>query len=204
MTETFMLTSNPLDGPRIPGTVGLPLPDVALRIADPATGALLPTGEIGVIEVKGPNVFSGYWRMPDKTREEFRPDGFFITGDLGTLDEDGYVRIVGRGKDLIISGGFNVYPKEVETVLDALPGIAESAVFGVWHRDFGEAVVAVAVPDGKTPVEATGVIDRCREQLANFKVPKAVMFVAALPRNTMGKVQKNELRERYKDLYAKD
>jgi malonyl-CoA/methylmalonyl-CoA synthetase len=149
MTETNMNTSNPYDGERVAGTVGFPLPGVDLRVADPATGSALGTDEIGVIEVRGPNVFKGYWRNPEKTREEFRPDGFFITGDLGKVDARGYVHIVGRGKDLIITGGYNVYPKEVETEIDAVPGVVESAVIGVPHPDFGEGVVAVVVADGR-------------------------------------------------------
>ncbi len=147
MTETNMNTSNPYDGDRVAGTVGFPLPGVELRIADPDSGALLAQGEIGMIEVKGPNVFKGYWRMPEKTAAEFRPDGFFITGDLGKIDERGYVHIVGRGKDLIISGGFNIYPKELESEIDALDGVMESAVIGVAHPDFGEGVTAVIVAD---------------------------------------------------------
>ncbi len=198
MTETGMNTSNPYDGERVAGTVGFPLPDVALRIADPGTGRELPQGEIGVIEVKGPNVFAGYWRMPDKTAAEFRPDGFFITGDLGVIDERGYVSIVGRGKDLIISGGLNVYPKEVEAEIDALPGVAESAVIGVPHPDLGEAVVAVIAGRG----EEAQVLAALSERLAKFKQPKRVLFAEELPRNAMGKVQKALLRERYGKLFA--
>jgi malonyl-CoA/methylmalonyl-CoA synthetase len=197
MTETNMSTSNPYDGDRIAGTVGFPLPGVALRIVDPETGAPLPKGEIGMIEVKGPNVFAGYWRMPEKTASEFRADGFFITGDLGVIDERGYVSIVGRGKDLIISGGLNVYPKEVEGEIDALPGVEESAVFGLPHPDFGEAVTAAVVlkPGAKlTEVEVVGAL---QDRLARFKLPKRVVFVSALPRNAMGKVQKALLRETY-------
>ncbi len=203
MTETGMLTSNPLDGERIPGTVGFPLPEVDLRVVDPETGAVLGTDQIGVIEVSGPNVFSGYWRMPEKTRQEIKPDGYFVTGDVGKVDGRGYVHIVGRAKDLIISGGFNVYPKEVEAVIDAIEGVVESAVVGVPHPDFGEAVVAVALrrPDATVPDEAA-VIAACKQQLANFKVPKRVFFVDELPRNTMGKVQKNLLRDAHKDLFT--
>ncbi|MBV9076430.1 MAG: malonyl-CoA synthase, partial [Methylobacteriaceae bacterium] len=190
MTETGMNTSNPYDGERIAGTVGFPLPDVELRVTDPETGAELPQGEIGMIEVRGPNVFKGYWRMPDKTAAEFRADGFFITGDLGKIDELGYVHIVGRGKDLIISGGFNVYPKEVETEIDALPGVVESAVIGLPHRDFGEAVTAVVVKRPESPLSEQDVVAALTERLARFKQPKAVIFVPDLPRNTMGKVQK--------------
>jgi malonyl-CoA/methylmalonyl-CoA synthetase len=202
MTETNMNTSNPLDGERRAGTVGFPLPGVDIRIADPTSGMPLPKGEVGVIEVRGPNVFKGYWRNPEKTREEFREDGFFVTGDLAYLDPDGYVTISGRAKDLIITGGFNVYPAEVEAALDAVPGVAESAVIGLPHPDFGEGVTGiVALRDGSAPDEAairkalTGV-------LAGFKVPKRVLFVDALPRNTMGKVQKNMLREANSGLYS--
>ncbi len=202
MTETNMNTSNPYDGERVPGTVGFPLPGVDLRVADPDTGRPLAQGEIGMIEVRGPNVFKGYWRMPEKTAAEFRADGFFITGDLGTIDARGYVHIVGRGKDLVISGGFNVYPKEVETEIDAIPGVVESAVIGVPHRDFGEGVTAiVAVPKGSTLTEAD-VLARLESRLARFKQPKRVIFVEDLPRNAMGKVQKAALRETYKALYA--
>jgi malonyl-CoA/methylmalonyl-CoA synthetase len=202
MTETGMNTSNPYDGDRIAGTVGPPLPDVTVRITDPETGAPLPQGEIGMIEVKGPNVFAGYWRMPEKTAAEFRADGFFITGDLGIIDARGYVQIVGRGKDLIITGGFNVYPKEVEGEIDALPGVVESAVIGLPHPDFGEAVTAI-VATGPNGVADEGAILRAlAERLAAFKRPKRVLFVDDLPRNTMGKVQKAALRERYAGLYT--
>jgi malonyl-CoA/methylmalonyl-CoA synthetase len=203
MTETGMLTSNPLEGERIPGTVGFPLPEVELRVVD-ETGRTLGTDEIGAIEVRGPNVFSGYWRMPEKTKQEIRPDGFFITGDVGKRDARGYVHIVGRAKDLIISGGFNVYPKEVETVIDALDEVVESAVVGLPHPDFGEAVCAVVLrkPGSAVPDEAA-VITACKEQLANFKVPKRVFFQDELPRNAMGKIQKNLLRDRYGDTFKK-
>lgn len=198
MTETGMNTSNPHDGARIAGTVGFPLPGVQLRVTDPETGRHLPQGETGMIEVKGPNVFAGYWRQPEKTAQEFRADGFFITGDLGKIDAAGYVHILGRGKDLIISGGLNVYPKEVEDRILELPGIADCAVIGVPHRDFGEAVVAVCVGKG----DEAGVIAALATELAKFKQPKRVIFVAELPRNSMGKVQKNVLRETYKSLFA--
>jgi malonyl-CoA/methylmalonyl-CoA synthetase len=203
MTETVMLTSNPLDGDRIPGTVGYPLPGVEVRVTDPETGRVLGQGEIGGIEVKGPNVFSGYWRMPEKTAAEFRADGFFITGDVGKIDERGYVHIVGRAKDLVICGGYNVYPKEVETVIDAIDGVSESTVVGVPHPDFGEAVVAIVLrrPGGPEVSEA-GVIAVCKEQLANYKVPKRVFFMDELPRNAMGKVQKNLLRDQHTGLFA--
>jgi malonyl-CoA/methylmalonyl-CoA synthetase len=201
MTETNMNTSNPYDGDRVPGTVGFPLPGVALRIADPETGRELPQGEIGVIEVRGPNVFKGYWRMPEKTEAEFRRDGFFITGDLGKIDERGCVHIVGRGKDLIITGGFNVYPKEVETEIDSLPGVVESAVIGVPHPDFGEGVTAVVVPERGAQLAETEILAALSARLAKFKQPKRVILVAELPRNAMGKVQKNLLRERFATLY---
>ena len=201
MTETGMNTSNPHDGDRIAGTVGPPLPGVDVRITDPETGAILPAGEIGMIEVRGPNVFKGYWRMPEKTAAEFRPDGFFITGDLGLIDERGYVQIVGRGKDLVISGGFNVYPKEVESEIDALPGVIESAVIGLPHPDLGEGVTAVVAVGPGSTLEEAGVLKALSERLAGFKRPKRVLFVEDLPRNTMGKVQKAALRERWKDLF---
>ena len=201
MTETGILTSNPYDGDRIAGTVGLPLPGLDLRIADPETGAVLPRGEIGMIEVKGPGVFKGYWRMPEKTAAEFRADGHFITGDLGLIDARGYVQIVGRGKDLVISGGFNVYPKEVETEIDALPGVVESAVIGLPHPDFGEGVTAVIAARPGARLSEAEVIAALADRLARFKQPKRVLFVDDLPRNAMGKVQKAALRERWKDLY---
>jgi malonyl-CoA/methylmalonyl-CoA synthetase len=201
MTETGMNTSNPYDDDRIAGTVGFPLPDVALRVADPETGAPTPAGEIGVIEVRGPNVFPGYWRMPDKTAAEFRADGFFITGDLGRIDERGYVHIVGRGKDLIISGGFNVYPKEVEAEIDALPGVVESAVIGLPHPDLGEGVTAVVVVAAASAPDEGAVIAALRDRLARFKQPRRVLFVDDLPRNAMGKVQKVKLRETFAGLY---
>lgn len=203
MTETGMLTSNPLEGDRVPGTVGFPLPGVELRVVDEKTGEPVGTEEVGIIEVKGPNVFGGYWRMPEKTKSEFRPDGFFITGDVGKVDGRGYVHIVGRAKDLIISGGFNVYPKEVESVIDAIDGIVESAVVGVPHPDFGEAVVAVAMRrPGRDDVTADRVAAVCKEELANYKVPKRIFFIDELPRNAMGKVQKNLLRDEHKGLFA--
>jgi malonyl-CoA/methylmalonyl-CoA synthetase len=201
MTETGMNTSNPLDGERRAGTVGFPLPEVEVRVAG-EDGEVLGPGETGVLELRGPNVFQGYWRRPEKTEEEFREDGFFITGDVARIDRDGYVHIVGRAKDLIISGGFNVYPKEVELVVDALDGVAESAVIGLPHPDFGEAVAAVvARRAGATPDEAA-VIAAAKAALANYKVPKRVFFVDELPRNAMGKVQKNALRDRYKDSFT--
>ena len=202
MTETGMNTSNPYDGARVAGTVGPPLPDVSLRISDPETGAAMATGEIGMIEVRGPNVFAGYWRMPEKTAAEFKPGGWFITGDLGKIDEAGYVHIVGRGKDLIITGGLNVYPKEVESEIDALPGVVESAVIGLAHADFGEAVTAVIATGGKGGLTEKAVLAALSERLARFKQPKRVLFVDDLPRNAMGKVQKALLRETHADLYT--
>ena len=201
MTETNMNTSNPYDGDRRAGTVGFPLPGVEVMVTDPATGAPLPQGEIGVLEVRGPNVFAGYWKMPDKTAEELRDNGFFITGDLGRIDADGYVHIVGRGKDLIISGGYNIYPKEIELVIDDLPGVVESAVIGVTHKDFGEAVVAVIVAQDGVEISAKDVSNMIKDNLARFKQPKRIEFVQALPRNAMGKVQKNVLREAYDGVF---
>ena len=202
MTETNMNTSNPYEGERIAGTVGLPLPGVSVRITEPESGRILPTGEIGMIEVRGPNVFAGYWRMPEKTAQEFRADGYFITGDLGRINAAGYVSIVGRGKDLIITGGLNVYPKEVEGEIDALAGVVETAVIGVPHPDFGEAVVAVVVAVADTTLDEAAVLRQIETRLARFKLPKAVRFVPELPRNAMGKVQKNVLRARYAGLFA--
>ena len=201
MTETNMNTSNPYVGDRIPGTVGLPLPGVRIRVADPESGEVLGANQVGMIEVKGPNVFKGYWRMPEKTKAELRPDGFFITGDLGKVDDRGYVHIIGRGKDLIISGGFNVYPKEIEEQIDAVPGVVESAVIGVPHADFGEGVTAIVVRGIESSVDEVAVMSAIRDRLAKFKLPKRIVFVSELPRNAMGKVQKNLLREHYRDLY---
>ena len=201
MTETNMSTSNPYDGERIAGTVGVPLPGVELRIADAKTGKSVPDGEIGIIELKGDNVFTGYWQMPEKTKESFRDDGYFITGDMARIDEHGYIVIVGRDKDLIISGGLNVYPKEIESMVDELEGVTESAVIGVPHPDFGEAVVAVIVAADKTLNEES-VMEFLANKIAKFKQPKAVFFVEALPRNTMGKVQKVTLRKEHKELYV--
>lgn len=203
MTETNMNTSNPYDGERVPGAVGFPLPGVSVRVTEPETGKELPREEIGMIEVKGPNVFKGYWRMPEKTKSEFRPDGFFITGDLGKIDDKGYVHILGRGKDLVISGGFNVYPKEIESEIDAMPGVIESAVIGVPHADFGEGVTAVLVCNKGADITEGAVLKALDGRLAKFKMPKRVFVVDELPRNTMGKVQKNVLRDTYKDIYAK-
>ncbi|CCE03002.1 malonyl-CoA synthase [Bradyrhizobium sp. STM 3809] len=203
MTETNMNTSNPYEGERVPGAVGFPLPGVSVRVTDPETGKELARDEIGMIEVKGPNVFKGYWRMPEKTKSEFRDDGFFITGDLGKIDTQGYVHIVGRGKDLVISGGFNVYPKEIESEIDAMPGVVESAVIGVPHADFGEGVTAVVVRHPGADVNEASVLKGLDGRLAKFKMPKRVFVVDELPRNTMGKVQKNVLRDQYKDIYTK-
>jgi malonyl-CoA/methylmalonyl-CoA synthetase len=189
MSEAVIITTNPLVGARVPGSVGFALPGVELRIGG--------GDETGVIEIRGPSVFSGYWRMPDKTAEEFTADGFFITGDVGRRDPDGRVWISGRSKDLIISGGYNVYPKEVELLLDELPGVTESAVVGVPHPDFGEGVVAIVIGEG----DEAAMISEVRRQLAPYKSPKRIMFVAELPRNAMGKVQKNLLRDRYADLF---
>lgn len=203
MTETNMNTSNPYDGDRIAGTVGMPLPGVEIRITDPESDSheSLPQGEIGMLEVRGPNVFKGYWRMPEKTRAELLDDGFFITGDLAMIDEHGYVQIVGRDKDLVISGGFNVYPKEVEQVIDQMPEVMESAVIGVPHPDFGEGVTAVVVLLPGQTLEESQVIQSLAGHLAKFKQPKRVFFVDSLPRNTMGKVQKKQLRDEYKNIY---
>ncbi len=195
MTETNMNTSNPYEGDRRAGTVGFPLPGVALRIM--AEGVEVPHGKVGVIEVRGPNVFAGYWQMPEKTAEELRTDGWFITGDLGQLDPDGYVQIVGRAKDLVISGGFNIYPIEVEMLMDDHAGVLESAVIGLPHPDFGEAVFAVLVAKKGETVDPVAVLDSLRDKLARFKQPKAAVVVSELPRNTMGKVQKAELRKIY-------
>ncbi len=201
MTETNMNTSNPYEGERRPGTVGFPLPGVELKVCDQA-GDTLPDGEIGVLEVRGANLFSGYWQMPEKTAEELRENGWFITGDLGTIDPDGYVHIVGRGKDLIISGGFNVYPKEVEEAVDALPGVLESAVIGVPHSEFGEGVVAVVVPLPGADESQASLAAGLEGQLAKFKQPKRFVFVKKLPRNSMGKVQKKQMREEYVGLFT--
>ena len=200
MTETGMNTSNPLYGERRAGTVGPALPGVTARVVD-AAGEPVADGETGDLQLKGPNVFAGYWRLPEKTAEDFTADGFFNTGDKATIDADGYVSIVGRAKDMVITGGLNVYPKEIELVIDDMTGVKESAVIGVPDADFGEAVVAVIVPDDQSSAEkaptAAEIIAYCKERLANFKVPKRVEIIDALPRNAMGKVQKNLLREEY-------
>ena len=203
MTETNMSTSNPYKGERRAGTVGFPLPGIELKITDSTTGKTLAQGDIGEIEVRGPNVFKGYWNMPEKTAEELRGDGFFITGDLGMVDADGYVHIVGRNKDLIISGGFNIYPKEIETVLDAQEGVLESAVIGVPHPDFGETVLALLVPSSERTPDLDAIQSHISEHLARFKLPKKLIVLSQLPRNTMGKVQKNALRDQFRDLFTK-
>ena len=199
MTETNMNTSNPLNGTRKPGTVGPPLPGVEVRITDDKE-TILPVGEIGNLQVKGPNVFIGYWRMPDKTFEDFTDDGFFNTGDKGQIDGDGYISIVGRAKDMVITGGLNVYPKEVELFIDDLPGVVESAVIGLPEKDLGEGVVAIVVSKSMNDISEASIISACKLNLANFKVPKRVMFLQELPRNTMGKVQKKVLRSTYQRL----
>ena len=200
MTETNMISSNPYDGARIAGTVGQALKDVEIKITDPQ-GQPLAQGDVGMIEVKGPNVFKGYWNMPEKTAEELRENGFFITGDLAQIDTEGYVSIVGRDKDLIISGGYNIYPKEIELVLDEQPGVLESAVIGVPHPDFGETVVGVLVADSDD-LNTAKVESAVAESLARFKHPRKLIVLDSLPRNAMGKVQKNALREQYKDLFS--
>ncbi|MCC5971004.1 MAG: malonyl-CoA synthase [Pararhodobacter sp.] len=201
MTETNMNTSNPYAGERRAGTVGMPLPGVDLKVTDPDTGADLPQGAVGMIEVRGPNVFAGYWQMPEKTAAELRADGFFITGDLGKVDEDGYVHIVGRQKDLIIAGGYNIYPKEVELALDATEGVLESAVIGVPHPDLGEAVLGVIVPVPGASPDAEAILRDLATGMARFKLPRALAVLPELPRNTMGKVQKNLLREQFKGWF---
>lgn len=201
MSETAMLTSNPYEGERRGGTVGFALPGVTLRVLGDG-GQALPAGEVGGIEVKGPNVFQGYWRMPEKTKEEFTPDGYFKTGDVGKIDERGYIHIVGRSKDLIISGGYNVYPAEIEGYINDMPGVAESAVVGVPHPDFGEVGVAIVIAKPGVTLDGDAIIASLKAGLANFKIPKRCFVVKELPRNTMGKVQKNLLREQHKALFA--
>lgn len=202
MTETSMNTSNPYRGERRAGTVGLPLPGIEVRVTDPASGALLPRGDIGMIEVRGPNVFAGYWRNPEKTAAELWPDGFFITGDLGSFDGQGYLTISGREKDLVITGGFNVYPKEIEMEIDQFPGVEESAVIGVPHADLGEGLTAVVVlKAGHATFDEREMISELQKRLAKFKVPKRIIAVPELPRNAMGKVQKSLLRQTFAELY---
>ncbi|WP_298356894.1 malonyl-CoA synthase [uncultured Litoreibacter sp.] len=199
MTETNMITSNPYEGDRVAGTVGFPLPGTEVKITDPDSGDILPVGQTGVIEVRGDNVFQGYWNMPEKTAEELRADGFFLTGDLATQDEYGRITIVGRAKDLIISGGYNIYPKEIEDVLNEISGVKESAVFGIPHADFGESVVAAVVPQDGTALDVELLKATVETQLARFKHPRRYIPMHALPRNTMGKVQKNVLRQDFGD-----
>lgn len=201
MTETNMNTSNPYDGERRAGTVGQPLPGVDIRVVDPDTALPVAPGEIGMIEVRGPNVFQGYWAKLEQTAGEFRDDGYFITGDLGRMDEVLYVEIVGRGKDLVISGGLNIYPKEVEQLLDTVDGVVESSVIGLPHQDLGEAVTAVVVAGRPSVDLKQAIMAALRDKLAGFKLPKHILFVDALPRNAMGKVQKNILRETYAGFY---
>ncbi|MBD3610754.1 MAG: malonyl-CoA synthase [Gammaproteobacteria bacterium] len=201
MTETGMNTSNPYNGERLPGTVGFPLPGVEARIVHD-DGSQVNQGEVGNLQVKGANVFQGYWRMPEKTAEEFTGDGFFKTGDMAMMNDQGYISIVGRGKDMVITGGFNVYPKEIELEIDEIDGVLESAVIGIPHADFGEGVTAVIVASDKAQLPTEGEMIRLlKSKLASFKVPKKIIIVDALPRNTMGKVQKNLLRETYQDIF---
>jgi malonyl-CoA/methylmalonyl-CoA synthetase len=203
MTETLMNTSNPYEGARVPGSVGPPLPGVAVRVINGETGAVEATPDaIGALEIKGPNVFAGYWRDEEKTRSEFTPDGWFKTGDLGRIDRNGYVHIVGRVKDLVISGGYNIYPKEVESELDAIPGVAESAVFGVPHPDLGEGVTAAVVLEAGANLSEADILGSVRSRMARYKIPKRILLVDELPRNTMGKVQKNVLRATNASLYV--
>jgi malonyl-CoA/methylmalonyl-CoA synthetase len=204
MTETNMSTSNPYDGDRRPGTVGPALPGVDVRITDPATGTPLPADTPGMVEVRGPNVFAGYWNLPDKTAQEMRPDGWFLTGDIGRLSPDGYLTLVGRQKDVVIAGGLNIYPSEVEAEIDALPGIRESAVIGVPHADLGEAPVALVVPQPGTRPDPDAILSALSDRLARFKLPRRVIVMEDLPRNTMGKVQKAALRDRYRDALRGD
>jgi malonyl-CoA/methylmalonyl-CoA synthetase len=202
MTETLINTSNPYDGPRLAGSVGPALPGVAARVTNRDSGAVERQADvIGTLEIAGPNVFAGYWRDPEKTSAEFTADGWFKTGDLARIDRSGYLHIAGRVKDLVISGGCNVYPREVESELDALPGVAESAVFGAPHPDFGEGVTAAIVPEAGAVLSEAQIIESLNARLARYKVPKRVLLVAELPRNTMGKVQKSALRATYACLY---
>ena len=201
MTETNMITSNPYIGKRKPGTVGFPLPQVQVRINDKNTGLVLENGSVGMIEVKGPGIFKGYWQMPEKTISDFRKDGFFITGDLGLIDSEGYLNIVGREKDLVISGGLNIYPAEIEKVLDSLEGVQESAIVGLPHPDFGEGVTAFVSMEIGLKSNEPKLLNLMRKKLANFKIPQKIIQVDQLPKNTMGKIQKSLLRERFNNLY---
>jgi malonyl-CoA/methylmalonyl-CoA synthetase len=204
MTEAGMITSNPYDGDRIPGTVGFPLPDVDLRVADD-DGRPLPTGETGVVEIRSPGLFAGYWELPEKTAAEFRAEGWFVTGDVGSVDGEGRLTLEGRAGDMIISGGYNIYPKEIELLIDEVECVVESAVIGVEHADFGEAVVAIVVPAGTKPdhdalaASIAAVLDR---ELARFKHPRRYLFVDQLPRNAMSKVQKAALRTAHRSLFV--
>ena len=200
MTETNMNTSNPYDGERRAGTVGFPLPGVEIKITDSKTGTIIADGEIGEIEVRGPNVFSGYWQMPEKTAEELRNDGFFITGDLGTIDSEGYLHISGRNKDVIISGGYNIYSKEIELLLDEQTGVMESAVIDLAHPDLGEVVVGILIAEKDETPDIEHLTKIFRKSLAKYKQPRKLIIIPELPRNTMGKVQKNILRQEYKNL----
>jgi malonyl-CoA/methylmalonyl-CoA synthetase len=202
MTEANMIASNPYEGQRIAGSVGRPLPGIEVRVVHREGGGVLPANHIGILEVRGPNVFKGYWQMPEKTAEDLHADGFFVTGDLGYIDESGVIRIVGREKDLIICGGYNVYPKEVEDCLIALPGVAEAAVFGVPHPDLGEAVVAAIVPTAGQHLDPEAILQPLQEQLARYKQPRRLISLPHLPRNVMGKVQKNLLRDQYQGLFS--
>jgi malonyl-CoA/methylmalonyl-CoA synthetase len=201
MTETGMIASNPLHGERRAGTVGLPLPDVSVRIVGDS-GSELPPGSVGMVEVRGPNVFKGYWNLPEKTAADIRGNGYFITGDLGLIEGDGYLRLIGREKDLIISGGLNVYPKEIEDAIDALPGVVESAVFAIPHADFGEAVAAAVTLQAGATASPADIIAALRTQLAGFKTPKRIYLLDELPRNAMGKVQKAKLRDAYRHEFT--
>jgi malonyl-CoA/methylmalonyl-CoA synthetase len=204
MTETLMNASNPYEGLRLSGAVGKPLPGTSIRVCGASAEGEARVDDIGVLEVKGPNVFAGYWRDEEKTRKEFTADGWFKTGDLGRIDANGYVHIVGRAKDLVISGGYNVYPKEVEAELDALTGILESAVFGVPHPDFGEGVTAAVVAKPGASLSESDIMESIKERLARYKIPKRIILLEELPRNTMGKVQKSALRNTFAALYLAD
>jgi malonyl-CoA/methylmalonyl-CoA synthetase len=201
MTETGMMCSNPYRGERRAGTVGPPLPGISIRVVERGTNAALPAGEVGSIQVSGPNVFREYWDKPEKTAEEFTDDGYFVTGDLGVIDDEGYLSIVGRDKDLIISGGYNIYPKEIEELIDEHPSVRESAVVGVPHPDLGEAPIAVVVPQGDAPADPEAILEAIRPRLARFKQPRTVEFTDELPRNVMGKIQKAALRQEHSGLF---
>lgn len=204
MTETTMITSNPYERLRKAGTVGFPLPGVSIRIRGTETSSEASIGETGVLEVSGPNVFRGYWEKPEATAADFQSDGYFVTGDLARIDEEGYITIVGRNKDLIISGGYNIYPREIEELIDGVYGVSESAIVGVPHPDFGEAVVAVIVPTGQETISTDFILDAISPKIAKYKKPKHIVIVQRLPRNAMGKIQKNILRDEFKGLYAQE